>query len=143
MLSSDNDQDPYPKGIRLPPGLVMPTQIEEMLLGRIFPIMRVFRLCNGEIGYKGSVVNVEQDASPIWTRLPVRPNQYPFLFIRKPDDKMPSNFREFRVRRDVMKDWLVWLKRHVREYSNIEIDQGALSEIPEDGDITHLLPTLF
>ncbi len=81
MLSSDNDQDPYPKGIRLPPGLVMPTQIEEMLLGRIFPIMRVFRLGNGEIGYKSSVLNVEQDASPIWTRLPVRPNQYPFLFI--------------------------------------------------------------
>ena len=81
MLSSANDQDPYPKGIRLPPGLVMPTQIEEMLLGRIFPIMRVFRLGNGEIGYKGSVLNVEQDASPIWTRLPVRPNQYPFLFI--------------------------------------------------------------
>ena len=64
MLSSDNDQDPYPKGIRLSPGLVMPTQIEEMLLGRIFLIMRVFRLGNGEIGYKGSVLNVEQHRSP-------------------------------------------------------------------------------
>jgi hypothetical protein len=82
MLTTPNDQDPYPNGIRLPPGLETPTQIEEILLGHIFPIMGVFHLGgDGKIGYTHSVLNVEQGASPIWTRLPVQPNQYPFLFI--------------------------------------------------------------
>jgi hypothetical protein len=106
-MSSQNDMYPYPNDIRLPPGPQMPNQVEEMLLGRIFPIMRVFHLGNGEIGYKGSILNIEQDASPIFTRMPVQPNQYPFLIIRKPDNKMPYNFREFRVHRDVMLRWLM------------------------------------
>jgi len=73
-LSVPNDLlDPCPNGHCLQPGLETPTQIEEMLLGRMFPIMRVFCLGNGEIGHRGFVSSVEQDTSPIFTSLPVRP----------------------------------------------------------------------
>ena len=38
--------------------------------------MRVHRLGNGEYGYKGSVLNVEQDASPTWGKMLVHLDQY-------------------------------------------------------------------
>jgi hypothetical protein len=86
---------------------------------------------------------VEQDASPLWSKMLVRPDQYPFLIVRKPDAKMPCNFRECRVCRNVMVQWLVWLKANVQEYACIEIDYEALSEIPMNEDITSIIPTIF
>ena len=65
MMSCGNDTVPHPEGMQCPKGLSEPTQIEEMLLARFFPTLRVFFLGNGEFGCKGSVLNVEQDASPL------------------------------------------------------------------------------
>ena len=103
-MSCGNDMVPHPpSGNRYPKGLAaVPTQTEEMILARFFPIIRVYRLGNGKYGYKGLVLNVEQDASPIWSKMPVHSDQYPFLIVRKRYAKMPSNFRDFRVRRNVI-----------------------------------------
>ena len=57
VYSAENDMDP---GI-VPPQLEGLTQIEEMLIARVCPIMSIYRKHGGQRGYKGHVLNLTQD----------------------------------------------------------------------------------
>ena len=35
--------------------------IEEMFIAHVQPVMKVFKLKKGRIGYKGNILNIEQD----------------------------------------------------------------------------------
>ena len=39
------------------------TQVEEMLISAILPIMSVYRLPHGQYGYSGHVINLPQDTA--------------------------------------------------------------------------------
>ena len=58
-LSSENDLDPKIESMyHLLPEL---NDIEEMFIARVHVVMKVFQIGNGNIGYKGNVLNIEQD----------------------------------------------------------------------------------
>lgn len=67
-FSTKNNMDPgeVPKELR---GL---TQIEEMLIAQIFPIISVYYLRGGQYAYRGNVINFPQDVQEFATRLPRR-----------------------------------------------------------------------
>ena len=48
--------------------------IEEILITRVQPVMKVFKLEKGRIGYNGNVLNIEQDLQPILDKLPLIPS---------------------------------------------------------------------
>ena len=46
------------------------TQVEEMLISAVLPIMTLYRLPNGQYGYSGHVINLPQDITSFATSLP-------------------------------------------------------------------------
>ncbi len=91
-FSAENDMDPgtVPEQLR---GL---TQVEEMLISRVCPIMRVYRKHGGQRGYKGHVLNLPQDIQSFLNRLPSRVADLPVLIVRRHGAE--DTHRDFTVR---------------------------------------------
>ncbi|PKK59552.1 hypothetical protein RhiirC2_794685 [Rhizophagus irregularis] len=75
------------------------TEIKEMLIARIFPVMSVYRLREGQHGYHGYVINFSQDIQEFATKLPRHPSSLDVLVIHRKSESNPEAFRDFRVRR--------------------------------------------
>lgn len=58
------------------------TQIEEMLIARALPIMRVFIKPGGQRGYSGHCINLPQDVKELAKSLPRYPKDIPFILIK-------------------------------------------------------------
>ena len=99
------------------------------------PVIKVFKLEKGRIGYKGNVLNMEQDLQPVLDKLPLIPSQMPIFVCRKSNPNSPNRYKDFKVSRDKILRWLIWLKHNNRHYTDITIDYDALSTLPADGSI--------
>ena len=75
------------------------TEVEEMLIARVFPVMSVYRLRGGQHGYRGNVINFPQDVQEFASRLPRDPSLLDVLVIRRQSVSNPEAFRDFKVRR--------------------------------------------
>ena len=51
------------------------TQVEEMLISPVMPIMSVYQLPVGQYGYSGHVINLPQDVASFVRSLPRTPSQ--------------------------------------------------------------------
>ena len=100
--------DPWPHlDFLKPPKL---NDISQMLIAQVHPFMRVYRLEGGGVGYKGQVLNVEQDISNLVQELPLLPEEVPYFLVRKPNQSSPSGHRDFRVKRADIIAWLTFFK---------------------------------
>ena len=143
LLSGENDMDPWPRLDHL----LLPklNSIEEMLIALVHPFMRVYRLEGGQLGYKGSVANLEQDTFSFARILPHLPSDLPCFIIRKPNINTPSGHHDFKVNRDNIMAWLHFLKENNRFYADIDLTVARTrtnSSIPEDGSIINSLRVL-
>lgn len=98
-LAEENNCSPLPFDLRKftrPPPL---TEIEEMLIAKVFSIMKIFRLVGGQTALRGNILNVAQDISSVVeaTTLPHSISSLPILLVRKPDQKSASGYKEFKV----------------------------------------------
>ncbi len=59
------------------------TEIEEMLIAQVFIVMSVYRLCGGQHGYRGNVINFPQDIHEFTKRLPRTPSSIDILTVRR------------------------------------------------------------
>ena len=112
------------------------TQIEEMLIAQIFPIVSIYCLYDGQYAYHGNMINFPQDVLEFATRLPHCPSSL---------DRCSSDgrvFRDFNVRRSVVSRALYWLKHNNCYYSNIAIDEEVLRSLPENGPLDDQIPRL-
>lgn len=128
-FSSRNGMDPG----EVPPPLQGLTQVEEMLILAVMPMMSVYRLPLGQYGYRGHIINLPQDISSFATSLPRLPTELDIIVVRKKDAL--GSHRDFHVRRSRILSALQWLKENNRYYHTITIDDSALARLPEDGDI--------
>ena len=71
IMSRENDMDPGHDNI-LMHDLPVLTEIEEMFISRVHVVMQAYRLKGGRMGYKGNVLNIEQD---------VKKHLKPYLFL--------------------------------------------------------------
>ena len=67
----------------VPPQLEGLTQIEEMLIAKVCPIMSVYRKHGGQRGYKGHLLNLPQDIQSFLNSLPSRASDLPVLVVRR------------------------------------------------------------
>src|SRR6266498_3565465 len=102
------------------------TEIEEMLIAQVFPVMSIYRLRGGQHGYRGNVINFPQDVQEFATKLPRHPLSLDVLVIRCQSTSNSEAFRDFRVRHVKVARALIWLKENNRYYSDITIDQEVL-----------------
>jgi len=83
----------------VPPTLQGLTQVEEMLISPVMPIMSVYRLPLGQYGYSGHVVNLPQDVASFVHSLPRTPSQLDVVVVRR--EGAAGSHKDFRVRRSV------------------------------------------
>ena len=112
--------DPFPNGYSF--HLPKLTFIEELLISWCHVIMRCYILkqVNG-YQYKVHFLNLEQDPSEIWKKLPLSVNGIPIMIIRKRDENNPENYKDFKVRRGSVLAWFSYLQQHSPLYIDMEI----------------------
>jgi hypothetical protein len=112
------------------------TQMEEMLVARLCPVMTVYTVHGGERKGSKHVINFPQNVSRLAMSLPQKPEHIPLVVRRLNlhDDK----HYDFRVRRNKVKQALEWLKRHHKWYRDVTILVEALEDLPIDDNIEHL-----
>ena len=110
-----------------------------MLISAVMPIMSVYRLPHG---YSGHVVNLPQDVASFAQSLPRLPSDLDVIIVRK--EGANHSHRDFRVRRGVVHRALQWLVSHNRYYHTlgVTIDSTALAQLPQDGNISHLMSVI-
>lgn len=118
-FSSQNNMIPS----QVPKELKDLTQLEEMLIARVFP--------GGQKAYKGHCINFSQDIQEFANSLPRYPNELPVIVLSvKGKD---NTFKELTVRRENVNCSLHWLVKHNPLYENTTIDYECLASLPSDG----------
>ena len=107
------------------------TQVEEMLIARALPIMRVYIKPGGQRGYSGHCINLPQNVKELATSLPRYPKELAVIVVKvKGKD---NTFKDVTVRREKVHNALLWLIHNNPYYAEIEINAEALNSLPENG----------
>jgi DNA-directed RNA polymerase subunit F len=128
----------------VPPELKGLTQLEEELISRINPIVRVTTVKKQQYKYSGNVINFPQHVEEIAKVLPRKISDLKsILAVRaktknsEKNDTASSNeeiFTEFYVRAAKVRAALEWLKKN-NKYHDIEISEENLSLLPENNNM--------
>lgn len=113
-FSDANDMNP----LHPPQELQCLSLLEEMLIARACPIMRVYTKRGGQTGYTGYVINLQQDLTEFATTLPRSLEDIPLIYLRKANDAQ-NTYRDFRVNRNHIKNALKWLFANNHLYADI------------------------
>ncbi|CAB4020418.1 Hypothetical predicted protein, partial [Paramuricea clavata] len=107
------------------------TQIEEMLIARALPIMRVYIKPGGQRGYSGHCIKLAQNVTELATSLPRYPKDLTVIIVKvKGKD---NTFRDVTVRKQKVHNALVWLINNNPHYSELTINEETLNSLPENG----------
>ena len=71
-----------------------------MLIAAEMPIMVIYQLPHGQLGYSGHVLNLPQNVAGFTRTLPCSPNDIDVLIVQK--QGAGGSHRDFRVRRHVV-----------------------------------------
>ncbi len=102
-----------------------------MLISAVMPFMTIYRLPHGQYGYRGHVINLPQDITSFASKLPRLSSELDVVFVRK--EGSVNSHRDFRVRKSVVHNALLWLNQNNKYYRSIDIDLTALNQLPDDG----------
>lgn len=115
------------------------TQIEEILIARVLPIMNIYcKPKGGQHAYKGHVITFPCNVQRVADVLPHLPTDLPLIKIQK-NGSISS--KDFRVRKIKVLNALTWLRLNNPVYQDIYIDHSRIKNLPDDGDLRNL-PTL-
>ena len=80
------------------------TQVEEMLIARALPIMRVYVKPGGQRGYSGHCINLPQNIEELASSLPRYPKDISVIVVKMKGKD--NNFKDVSVRRQNVSDAL-------------------------------------
>ena len=109
------------------------TQLEEMLIARVYPLMTVYTVKGGQRKGSNHVINFPQNVSRIANMLPQLPSDLP-LVVRRINAEGTHHY-DFRVRQAKVRTALTWLKENNKWYRDIVISEERLSQLGEDTNI--------
>ena len=112
------------------------TQIEEMLIARALPIMRVYIKPGGQRGYSGHVINLPQNIAELAHSLPRYPKDLSVIIVKMKGED--NSFKNVAVRRQNVSNALQWLINNNPHYKDINVNQH-LNCLPENGVTRDLL----
>ena len=139
IFTIENDMDPG----MVPPvlqNLLNLTIIEEILIARVHPVISLYKIRGNQTAYSGNVINFRQDITHLFSSLPPSPSDINAVVLAC--RTTPHGLLEFKVRSNIVRNALRWLKENHRYYHDIVIDEDILSQLPTDGDYASLLPSL-
>jgi hypothetical protein len=111
------------------------TNIEEALFAKNAVIMQAFRLKGGRTGFSGNVICFPQRVSDIVTILPRKFNELKVIIARCKTGPDPSDYKDFKVRKNHVRVWLQFLIKWSPVYSDVILDQSNLDILPDDASI--------
>ena len=121
----------------IPPQLQGLTQIEEMLIARALPIMRVYIKPGGQRGYSGHCINLPQNVDELAFSLPRYPKDLSVIIVKvKGRD---NTFKDVSVRRQKVLDAFSWHTENNPHYKDVEINEHAVEALPVSGIPSQLL----
>ena len=96
--------------------------------------MLFFHKGGGGVGYKGKILNIEQDISSIEQHLPLIPDNIPWFLVRISNQSSVNGYRYFKTNKDNILLWVQFLKDHTHFYYDIDlgIAEERLDQIPVD-----------
>ncbi|KAH9293492.1 hypothetical protein KI387_041308, partial [Taxus chinensis] len=125
-FSSWNNMDP---GVQ-PHVLGVLTQVEEMLIARVNPIMQVSHARGGQYKYRGHTITFPQDITLIAAYLPRRVRDLDILIVRRHGSH--SKHYDYLVKRSHVLDALRYKICNDRYYKDVQLCNIAISELPEE-----------
>lgn len=129
-----NDFDPFlpPNNAAAAEYALLPklSELEEMLIALHQPIMKIYRLKGGAFGFAGNVVNLVQNVDEVIHQLPRTLANVNMIVVRKQTGDQPTDYRDFKVNKNHIVQWLRFLKDHNQYYRNITIDELTLDNLP-------------
>ena len=105
------------------------TQIEEMLISRALPIMKVYVKPGGQRGYTG--INLPQEVTELAQSLPRYPKNISLIVVTM--NGKDNSFKDVIVRRNKVEQALHWLMKNNPHYEKIKFDSEALHSLPSNG----------
>ena len=100
----------------------------------VIPMVSVYLLPHGQYGYSGQVIILPQDIAGFVTTLSRHANELDIIIVRK-EGSSPSQHHDFLVRRSVVLSALQLLIANNKYFSNITINNEALLQLPQHGDL--------
>ena len=107
------------------------TQIEEMLIARALPIMRIYIKLGGQRGFSGHCINQPQNVQELATSLPRYPKDMGIIIVKVKGRE--NTFRDVTVRKDKVSSALLWLINNNPHYYDLTINKHALNNLPKNG----------
>ncbi|XP_059076593.1 uncharacterized protein LOC131875899 [Cryptomeria japonica] len=122
-FSASNNMDPGPQPLEL----ANLTQIEEMLIARVNPILQVTHAIGGQYKYKGHTICFPQEVREIARILPHQIKDLPIIIVRKKDQR-GTNYN-FTVNKERVYRALKYKIKHDKFYRDVQIDENALNDL--------------
>lgn len=111
-----------------------------MLILLVIPVMQVCYTRGHQLCYKEHVVNFQQNIANIAQKLPQLPHKVDMVIIRC-DGVDLSQHVDFVVRWERVRQALQYLTMHNPYYTHLYPNKEALSQLPENGTVAHLILT--
>ena len=127
-FSCSNNLDPGPQAEILS----KLTQVEEMLIARVSPILQVTHATGGQYKYKGHTISFPQNVQQVSKILPHTIQNLPIIIVRRRNQR--GTDYNFTVNRDRVYNSLRYKIEHDKFYSDVIIDNNALNDLPRNTD---------
>jgi hypothetical protein len=129
-------------------GSVLPERVSGTvsLIATCVTAFKVYPLPGGSLGYKkGGCISFEKkNFQEYLGTLPRRIKDSPVMVpVRRSSPKLPKGHQEFKVRRQVITNWLLYLVLHHPENREVVIDFAELSTLPMDGDVVNRIKLVY
>lgn len=120
-----NNMDP----VEQPKVLKVLTQVEEMVIARVNPILQVTHARGGKYKYSGHTISFPQDISMVATKLPHRVQDLDILIVKRTGAH--SKHYDCYVKKSHVMDALCYKIKMDKYYRDIEIDMASVNGFPE------------
>ncbi|XP_057822398.2 uncharacterized protein LOC131034818 [Cryptomeria japonica] len=123
-FSKWNNMDPGEQ----PHCLQILTQVEEMLIARVSPVLQVTYARGGQLKYSGHTISFPQDISAIVSHLPRRVDGLDIIIVNR-ETGMQQQYN-FYVSRGRVYDALQYKMSYDQYYKDVQVDIAALISLP-------------
>ena len=100
-----------------------------MLISSVIPMMSMYRLPHGQLGYNGHLVNLPQHITTFVNSLPRHPNDLDIIIVRQ--EHSNNSHHDFQVRRSKVLDALNWLIANNVYFSHVTVTDNNVASSRE------------
>ena len=133
----------------VPPALPQLSQMEEMIISPVHALVQLWQVKGGQYKYTGHICNFPRENAVMVAKVPLLPEDCDIIIMRRAGTNNVTNeqiFRDFRVRRGAIQQWLEYLENNHSAFRNqggdVQVDYNLLNQLPEDNSVHDRIRTI-